>query len=177
MRGPGLRIKYDVRRLWHCPACGYERHVPATETAVRCHCRADKPWMKLVESQRTVRPPSTPVNPYVELDPDEPESEIDASVAGAPVGNKDLAQSSGEVTTGTVHNISECSTGSARDIVSQEIGATIESAADVSPSEKVPGSVPLVASPGNQSTLPEVAETITPGNDAGNDSPSAVRSE
>lgn len=67
MRGPGLRLKYDVRRLWQCPECGYERHAPATEVTVRCHCNEQDPWMKLVEPQRQIRPAARPLDPYVEI--------------------------------------------------------------------------------------------------------------
>jgi hypothetical protein len=75
MRGPGLRLKYDVRRLWRCPVCGYERRAPAMEVVVRCHCNHEEPWMKLVEPKRQVRPPARPHDPYIEVasPPDEPE--------------------------------------------------------------------------------------------------------
>ena len=67
MRGPGLRVKYDVRRHWTCPECGYERKVPGHVVAVRCHCDEGTHWMELREPQREVRPEVTPLNPYVDV--------------------------------------------------------------------------------------------------------------
>ncbi|SFI04861.1 hypothetical protein [Planctomicrobium piriforme] len=62
MRGPTVRIKYDVRRLWRCPACGKERKVPATETSVRCNCSSAPPLMKLIELQRYARAAAPPLD-------------------------------------------------------------------------------------------------------------------
>lgn len=76
MRGPGLRVSIDVRRLWRCPRCGYERKVPATETAVRCQCSAERPWMKLVEALRPSRPTPAPLDSYLNWE-DFPESADD----------------------------------------------------------------------------------------------------
>ena len=71
MRGPGQRLRIDVRRLWKCPQCGYERHAPANETTVRCHCDKNEYWMKLVEPQRIVRDPPVELEPYVEFSDEE----------------------------------------------------------------------------------------------------------
>lgn len=73
MRGPGNRMKYDVRRLWRCPQCGYERHVAATAVSVRCHCSKDEPLMKLVEHKRTQRAAPPPLDLYIEYDENAPE--------------------------------------------------------------------------------------------------------
>ncbi|HWL07824.1 MAG TPA: hypothetical protein VNQ76_05450 [Planctomicrobium sp.] len=82
MRGPSVRLKYDVRRRWKCPQCGAERLVPATETTVRCTCSGSSSQtntavqMKLIEPQRYVRatpPPLDLVMTEADCDP-EPES-------------------------------------------------------------------------------------------------------
>lgn len=56
MRGPGVRIQNDVRRLWRCPACSRERKVPATQTTVLCSCRQPAPQMQLIEGKRYAKP-------------------------------------------------------------------------------------------------------------------------
>ncbi len=61
MRGPTIRLKYDVRRHWKCPECGAERRVSATETAIRCVCSSGV-QMKLVETQRYVRATPEPID-------------------------------------------------------------------------------------------------------------------
>lgn len=71
MRGPGLRIQCDVRRLWECPRCHYQRRAPATETVVRCHCIKEEPCMRLVEGVRRVRPEPQPLDHFLEFDPAE----------------------------------------------------------------------------------------------------------
>lgn len=72
MRGPKVRIQYDMRRLWKCPKCGYERRAHAHQTTLRCHCESDGPFMKLVESQRLVRPEPEELDLYFEFDGDLP---------------------------------------------------------------------------------------------------------
>lgn len=54
MRGPGVRLDLDVRRVWKCPACQRLRRVSGDLTAVHCQC-AGEPWMQLVE-ERMSRP-------------------------------------------------------------------------------------------------------------------------
>lgn len=49
IKGPGLKVRYDVRRYWNCPACNRTRRAPIDRVAVRCNCRNDGTWMKLVE--------------------------------------------------------------------------------------------------------------------------------
>lgn len=71
MRGPALRIQCDVRRLWECPRCRYQRRAPATETVVRCHCIKEEPCMRLVEGVRRVRPEPQPLDHFLEFDPAE----------------------------------------------------------------------------------------------------------
>jgi hypothetical protein len=66
MRGAGLRLDNDVRRVWRCAACGAERKVGAQVTTVRCQC-AGRPAMKLVEAMRRERPLKEPTSPYLEF--------------------------------------------------------------------------------------------------------------
>jgi len=63
MKGPYERLKYDLRRLWECPACKRRERTPASVTYRFCQCQmkqADgKPVvMKLIEDgvQRLVPP-------------------------------------------------------------------------------------------------------------------------
>lgn len=55
MRGAGLRLHIDVRRLWRCPACGAQRRLGAEVTSVSCQCTG-RPSMQLIEQQRRERP-------------------------------------------------------------------------------------------------------------------------
>lgn len=74
MRGPGLKSTLDVRRLWRCPTCGYERHVGQTTTSVLCFCKDPPVQMKLIEGKRVVRPEPRPVARFIdesELPPDD----------------------------------------------------------------------------------------------------------
>ena len=55
MKGPGLRIEIDVRRVWRCPTCGQNQRWPTDITAPRCFCVRDGVPMKLAEGQRSGR--------------------------------------------------------------------------------------------------------------------------
>lgn len=66
MRGAGLRLTTDVRRVWQCAVCGAERKVGAQVTTVRCQCEG-RPAMKLVEAQRRERPLKELASPYLEF--------------------------------------------------------------------------------------------------------------
>ena len=62
MKGPGLRVNLDVRRLWRCPRCGRVARTPGAVTAVRCGC-SDETWMQLqppVKREPFRPPPRTP---------------------------------------------------------------------------------------------------------------------
>ncbi len=52
MRGPGVRLDLDVRRVWKCPACQRTRRLPGDMTAVRCQC-VGEPWMEIVGERVT----------------------------------------------------------------------------------------------------------------------------
>src|SRR6056297_69705 len=82
MRGPMVRIQSDIRRLWRCPKCHYERRAHATQTTVRCHCEKDAPFMQLVESQRPARSVPEELPPYYEY---EAEANEDAEELVKPV--------------------------------------------------------------------------------------------
>lgn len=90
VRGPGMRMKLDVRRRWRCPLCDFERRLPASVTSVRCSCSSDAPFMKIVEGQRRPRPTPEPLNPYLEFEPDAetespiPKAEPDPAAAAQP---------------------------------------------------------------------------------------------
>lgn len=55
MKGPGYKLSHDVRRTWRCPACGTERKLLGDVTSLRCHCRPEGTFMKIV-AERTVAP-------------------------------------------------------------------------------------------------------------------------
>lgn len=59
IKGPGLRIDLDVRRVWECSRCGRQRKYSGDVVARLCHCsaedRSDGVWMHLIEPRRIVR--------------------------------------------------------------------------------------------------------------------------
>ncbi len=91
MRGAGLRLDNDVRRVWQCAVCGAERKVGAQVTTVRCQC-AGRPAMKLIEAMRRERPLKELSSPYLEFvfEPGElasPRSKEDQNPARSGNGN------------------------------------------------------------------------------------------
>jgi hypothetical protein len=71
MKGPGMRLDLDVRRVWRCPACGRETRSEGQVVMRLCGCTKEGVAMRLVELPRpkpTVRLPE-PADP----DPDIPE--------------------------------------------------------------------------------------------------------
>lgn len=79
MRGPGIRLKLDVRRRWRCPQCGSERKLPASVTSVRCSCTPEAPFLSIIEGQRRSRPDPEPLDPYLEFELEE-ETPVPAAV-------------------------------------------------------------------------------------------------
>ena len=86
MKGPGGRLKFDIRRLWECPAC-HRRELTAGDVVTRlcaCSAKSEPPrqnWMKLIE-QKPAKPaplpppPSAPVETVtqvVEVPPQSPQ--------------------------------------------------------------------------------------------------------
>ena len=67
MRGAGLRLNNDVRRIWRCATCGAERKIGAQVTAVNCQC-AGRPAMKLIETMRHERPLRELASTYLEFE-------------------------------------------------------------------------------------------------------------
>lgn len=55
MKGPGIRIDNEVRRVWHCPVCGQSQPVSLEITRAWCGCRRDGVPMKLAEGLRPDR--------------------------------------------------------------------------------------------------------------------------
>jgi hypothetical protein len=81
MRGPGMRLGLDVRRLWQCPQCGAQRKLPADVTSVRCSACSVAPFMQIVEPPRRPRPAPKPLNPFLTIDLDTPEEGEERSPA------------------------------------------------------------------------------------------------
>ncbi len=71
MKGPGMRLDLDVRRLWRCPSCGAERRTSGDRTVLRCAACSDHPLMALIEGARPVRPAAQPLDLTIELHPDD----------------------------------------------------------------------------------------------------------
>lgn len=88
MRGPGYKLSLDVRRVWRCPACGYERKASGQLTSLRCRCPA-APFMQLAGEPRFQRLQNRPLNPYVSADeilgPAETTAVVEAATAPDPV--------------------------------------------------------------------------------------------
>jgi len=38
MKGPFERLKYDLRRIWECPACGHKVRTDGAATSQFCRC-------------------------------------------------------------------------------------------------------------------------------------------
>lgn len=55
MKGPGLRIDVDVRRVWCCPSCGQSQRLGLEVVAPRCLCVRDGVPMKLSTEMRPGR--------------------------------------------------------------------------------------------------------------------------
>ncbi len=54
MKGPYERLKYDMRRVWECPACQHRERTPGSVTSLVCPCQeqvdvAQRRVMKLVQ--------------------------------------------------------------------------------------------------------------------------------
>jgi len=68
VKGPGLRIDLDVRRMWRCAKCGKTVRTPVQVVSQRCSC-SDAPWMTLQPpvKREPFRPPLR--EPLPEEDP------------------------------------------------------------------------------------------------------------
>lgn len=56
MKGPGLRIDLDVRRLWQCPKCGRQVHCEGDVTSRACSCQKEETFMQLVGETKPATP-------------------------------------------------------------------------------------------------------------------------
>jgi len=64
VKGPGLRIDLDVRRVWRCPKCGRTVRTPAHVVSQRCGCSEQGQWMRLeppVKREPFRAPPREPI--------------------------------------------------------------------------------------------------------------------
>jgi len=56
MKGPGHR-KYQIKRVWECPACGRLERTSGQIVNCMCACRGESPpgftWMRLKEELRS----------------------------------------------------------------------------------------------------------------------------
>jgi len=75
IKGPGLRIVYDVRRFWKCPECGRTERSPVDTVARKCSCRSEGIWMTLIEPA----PAPPPFEVPVAAAKDTPEPETDSA--------------------------------------------------------------------------------------------------
>ena len=55
MKGPGIRIDLDVRRIWTCPRCSRVTKYLGDVVALRCGCSAEPNWMQLTDLPRRQR--------------------------------------------------------------------------------------------------------------------------
>ena len=88
IKGPGLRIDLEVRRLWECPRCGRRARDTGDVVSKRCGCTPDGEWMRLVERRREVRTfprPDTSSQPLDEKNepgvPDDVQQDADPDAA------------------------------------------------------------------------------------------------
>ena len=92
MKGPGGRLRFDIRRLWECPVC-HRRELTAGDVVARlctCSAKTDPPrqvWMKLIET-KPARPapipqPTPPGEPGAATSPPEPAAIEPAAVSVA----------------------------------------------------------------------------------------------
>lgn len=63
MKGPAARWKFDVRRVWECPACQRRERTGGQVVNLLCDCqlRGESPhrtWMRLIEEERRPAPPA-----------------------------------------------------------------------------------------------------------------------
>jgi hypothetical protein len=60
MKGPSGRLKFRIRRLWRCPACGRREWTSGRVVNRACICTppgAERPiWMMLEEEPRGTKP-------------------------------------------------------------------------------------------------------------------------
>src|SRR5262245_59010243 len=55
MRGPGIKLDLDVRRLWTCPECKRQRRLPGDIASPLCPCREGGVVMQLTSDSPLLR--------------------------------------------------------------------------------------------------------------------------
>ena len=53
MKGPYERLKWDLRRVWECPACHHRERTSGAVVTKLCRCQEKiqgRGWMKLIET-------------------------------------------------------------------------------------------------------------------------------
>lgn len=99
MKGPGVRLDLDVRRIWKCPQCGLLRKTAGSVSATICRCQPDGVWMSLVEPPRPKREKRAPAQPIPDDDADSlsadaatERDESNADRIASPVAGEDPTQ-------------------------------------------------------------------------------------
>ncbi|MFO0919088.1 MAG: hypothetical protein U0872_12335 [Planctomycetaceae bacterium] len=97
MRGPGLKLDLDVRRLWTCPVCHQQRRLPGDHASPLCPCRDGGVLMQLTADSRLLRraervtplpyikQPAAPKSPESDLEPQQEANSADAPAAEPPL--------------------------------------------------------------------------------------------
>lgn len=118
MKGPGLKVRNDVRRLWRCPTSGKELRVAGDVTAVRSPFVTEPTWMELVE---VFRPPRkmVPVEDFHHLE----EVAADAVFETDAKPTKSDTQKSDEPTTDESKPTSETADADVNDVRPEEVKA------------------------------------------------------
>lgn len=55
MRGPGIKLDLDVRRLWTCPVCHKQRRLPGHVASPLCPCSENGVVMQLTADSKLLR--------------------------------------------------------------------------------------------------------------------------
>lgn len=100
MKGPYERLKYDLRRVWECPACRRRERTSGAVTFRFCLCRMKQPdgkpvLMKLVaDGVRRMEPPVSSQRPAVfpsAAGAGEPDHDLEAQTNPSPEPRRDIA--------------------------------------------------------------------------------------
>lgn len=91
MKGPGGRLRFDIRRVWECPVC-HRRELTAGDVVSRlctCSAKSDAPrqnWMQLIETKpaRPAPPPPQPTSPAEPAAAASPTPPVASDPAAAP---------------------------------------------------------------------------------------------
>jgi hypothetical protein len=75
VKGPGVRIDLDVRRIWKCPRCGRVARTAGHAVSQRCGCADDGVWMQLQPPVKRAAFSPPPRVSLPEENPEEPAAE------------------------------------------------------------------------------------------------------